>query len=164
VSYAKGDGTAIASELGLKQKTWMASNFRVQLGNLPCQRISKIDAFTIKLGVTEQEAVGMSRIPQMGVPRVEFPNLIVTFGAADAPDWEKWFQDFVVKGNNGQDKELTGIIEFLDPTLTTVVGSIALKQVGIFALREETTESGSDKIARYVAELYVEAMTLEIKA
>ncbi len=33
-----------------RQKTWLCCNFRLELGNLPTARVSKVDAFTVKQG------------------------------------------------------------------------------------------------------------------
>ena len=68
----------------------------------------------------------------------------------------------VIKGKNGQEAELTGAIEFLDPSGQEVLGSVDLFQVGIFSLSEDKAEAGKDAIARCTAELYVEKMQLNL--
>ena len=147
ITYAKGDGAAIQDGVNTKQKAWLCSNFRLRVGKLPCARVASIDAFTIKQGTG-----------------IEFPNLKIRFSAADAAAWQDWFNEFVVQGRNGQDKELDGAIEFLDPTLKEVLGSIELSQIGIFSLAPEKQEAGPEAVARFSVELYVEQMTLNIKA
>ena len=147
ITYAKGDGAVIQDGVNTKQKAWLCSNFRLRVGKLPCARVASIDAFTIKQGTG-----------------IEFPNLKIRFSAADAAAWQDWFNEFVVQGRNGQDRELEGAIEFLDPTLKEVLGSVELSQIGIFSLAPEKQEAGPEAIARFVVELYVEQMTLDIKA
>jgi phage tail-like protein len=149
ITYAKGDDAVIKPSGSIKQKKWLTSNFRLRLGDLPCNRVSKIDGFTITQQVTTPG-------------RVDFPNLRITFSAADREAWEDWFQDFVVAGNNGQDRELSGAIELLDQTAKNVLATIELANVGIFALHEAGSEAGKDAIARYVADLYVEVMSFSI--
>lgn len=150
ITYAKGDGAVVKAPADTKPKKWLTSNFRLRIGALPCKRLAKIDAFTIKQSV-ERPA------------RLEFPNLKVTFSAADAGAWEDWFQAFVIDGNNGQEKELKGAIEFLDPSTNGILGSIELSQVGIFSLHEEKQDASNEGIARYVAQLYVEKMSIDIQ-
>ena len=94
---------------------------------------------------------------------MEFPNLRITFSATDVGPWQDWFTDFVVNGQNDQKKELQGVIEFLDSTMQEVLGSVELSQVGIFSLQMDRQEANSVAIARYVAELYVEKMALNLK-
>ncbi len=39
---------------------------------------------------------------------MEFPNLTVTLPESHAKEWIDWHEDFVIKGNSSQDKELSG--------------------------------------------------------
>ena len=133
-----------------KQKAWLCSNFR--FASATC----RARAWPASMGSRSSRAPAGTGI--------EFPNLKIRFSAADAAEWQDWFNEFVVQGRNGQDRELEGAIEFLDPTLKEVLGSIELSQIGIFSLAPEKQEAGSEKIALYIAELYVEQMTLNIKA
>jgi phage tail-like protein len=149
ITYAKGDDAVVKPSGSIKQKKWLTSNFHLRLGDLPCDRVAKIDGFTIK--------------QQVATPgRIDFPDLRVAFAAADRKDWEDWFQDFVVAGNNGQNQELSGAIELLDQTTKNVLATIELANVGIFALREDERGSGKEAVAHFVAELYVEAMSFSI--
>src|ERR1700709_2704053 len=40
VRWAKGGGEDIRGKVGPKQKAWLCSNFRVEIGGLPCDRIA----------------------------------------------------------------------------------------------------------------------------
>ena len=161
ITYQAGDDADIKGVVNTKQKTWLTSNFRLRLGDLPCGRVSKIDSFTIKQS-TAQDRVGEQRIPTKEPTKLEFPNLKVTFSASDVRPWATFFDDFVIKGNNGQDAELSGAIEFLDPSLKEVLGSVDLFQVGIFSLAEDKGEANKDSIKRWTAELYVKRMMLNL--
>jgi hypothetical protein len=92
---------------------------------------------------------------------LEFPDLRVTLSQASLQSWSDWFEDFVVKGDNGDDKEKSGAIVFLDATLKQELGRIELKNVGIFALRRQPS---TEQVARVTAELYVESMELKWSA
>ncbi len=162
IIYAKPDDAVIGS-VNPKQKKWLRSNFRLRVGNLPCDRVTKIDAFTIKQTIVEHRDGGDRRGHRLAPTHLEYPNLKVTFSAADVGPWQEWFTEFVISGHNGQDRELAGALEFLDTTSKEVLGSVELSQVGIFALYAEKHESNKDAIARYVAELYVERMVIKLK-
>jgi hypothetical protein len=161
ITYQAGDDADIKGVVNTKQKTWLTSNFRLRLGDLPCGRVSKIDSFTIKQSTTQNQ-FGEQRIPTKEPTKLEFPNLKVTFSASDVKPWATFFDDFVIKGNNGQDAELSGAIEFLDPSLKEVLGSVDLFQVGIFSLAEDKGEANKDSIKRWTAELYVKRMMLNL--
>ena len=157
---SKGSGS-LTSLTSAKQKKWLVSNFRLTLGDLPTARVAKIDAFAIKQQVAAED-VGEIRERLKRSAIVEIPNLKVTFSEADVAKWADWFDDFVLKGNSGQEHELSGSIAFLDPTLKNELGSIELSNVGIFRLAPEPQAAGSEKIRRWVAELYVERMTFAL--
>lgn len=156
ITYADGDNAAVPSSP--PQKPWLSSNFRFKLGDLPCNRVAKVEAFTIRQEIFES-ASGTSRVSTKQPAGVDFPNLKVTFSAADVGPWQDWFNDLVITGNTG--KELKGSLEFLGADMNTVVGGIDFLRVGIFALHEEKS-TGQDAVARYVAELYAEKMTLAL--
>jgi hypothetical protein len=157
ITYQAGDDADIKSVANTKQKTWLTSNFRLRLGDLPCGRVSKIDSFTIKQHI-QQDAVGSQRISTKEPTGLEIPNLKVTFSASDVKPWVTFFDDFV----KGQGAELSGAIEFLDPSLKEVLGSVDLFQVGIRSLAEDKGEANKDSIKRATAELYVERMMLNL--
>jgi len=153
----KKAGGAGGQKVGARQKQWLASNFRLELDGLETKTVSKIDAFTVKQTIAADD-VGDVRISRREPGKLEFPNLRVTFGQASLQPWTDWFDDFVVKGENGDDKEKNGAIVFLDATLKQELGRVELKNVGIFALRRQPS---TEQVARVTAELYVESMELK---
>ena len=157
ITYQAGDDADIKGVANTKQKTWLTSNFRLRLGDLPCGRVSKIDSFTIKQHI-QQGVVGEQRISTKEPTGFEITNLKVTFSASDVKPWATFFDDFV----KGQGAELSGAIEFLDPSLKEVLGSVDLFQVGIFSLAEDKGEANKDSIKRWTAELYVKRMMLNL--
>jgi hypothetical protein len=154
-------GEDLKSALGTKSKNWLSSNFAFKLDGLPTGRVSKIEAFTVKQGIASAP-VGSERIAEIVPTAVELPNLKVTFSATDAEPWRHWFEDFVIKGNNGQDRERGGSIVFLGPNLRDELGSIDLLNVGIVSLSQDAAEAGADRVASVTVELYVEQMELKI--
>jgi hypothetical protein len=158
ITYKDGDKSVLAGVVNTRNKQWLCSSFRMRLGDLPCQHVSKIDSFTIRQDVT-LETTGDFRVSGREVTKLEIPNLKVTFPAADIEPWAAWFDEFVVKGRNSQDKELSGVIELLDPNGMEVLSTIDLHQVGIFSLSVEKSEvAHTADASRYVAELYAEKM------
>jgi hypothetical protein len=157
ITRTKGSGK-LAGSANAKRKQWLPSNFRFELGDLETKTVSKIDAFTVKQTMATRD-VGDVRDFQREPGQLEFPNLRVSLAESSAQTWSDWFDDFVVKGNNGDEREKNGAIVFLDPSLKQELGRIELKNVGIFALRRPS--STGEKFPRVTAELYVESMELK---
>jgi phage tail-like protein len=135
-------------------KNWLAGNFKLQIDGLDCSKVNKIDSFTVKVS-TAEDRIGDARTHQTGI---EFPNLKVTLPESHAQTWIDWHEDFVVKGNNGDDREKQGSITFLSQNKGTELGRIDLFNLGIFKLAFNENAAASDSIRRVTAHLYCERM------
>jgi hypothetical protein len=143
------------------QKSWVTSNFTFDLSGFTSANVSKIDSFSIKQSVSV-DSIGAARDYQKEPGTLEFPNLKVYIPKSRAEPWHTWFDDFVIKGNNGDSNEKSGVITFLTANLKTAIATIKLSNVGIFKLNDEPAVPGSEKAARVIAELYVERMELQL--
>jgi hypothetical protein len=74
VNFQKKKSLKMDGLTGPRTKQWLCSNFRVEIGDLPLDRVSKIDGFTWK-----QESP------------VEF-----TLSSADLGTWERWHRGFYI--------------------------------------------------------------------
>jgi hypothetical protein len=161
VRWAKGGGEDIRAKIGAVQKGWLNSMFRVEIGSLPCHRISTVDSFTWKCSIAP-DYVGICREPTKHPAKVTVPDLKVSFSAGDHQEWadaaKKWFID----GHHGELDEMNGRIVFLDPTGGKEMGEITLLNVGFKKFSKDDFEANSEKIARVTAELYVEKMEFKI--
>jgi phage tail-like protein len=158
------------SSVGGKQKQWLASNFRLELGKLDATKVSKIDSFTVKQTMVQpstdlgdvtfpDQALVVSVPPYVLQPgQVDFPNLRVTLLESSAQTWIDWYESFIRQGNNSDDDEKTGTIRFLAQDQSELA-HIDLFGVGIFDLTDERPlDSSANTVSRLVAELYVERM------
>ena len=163
VVFEKASSTKVPAK-PKAQKQFMAANFRFELGDLPCSRVSKVDPFTVRQTISVTTA-GRRRIATKEPSGIETPNLRVTFSAADLPKWSAWFDEFVLKGSNDDQHELSGAIVLLAPDLKQELARVELQQVGIFALRRQPAETaGREQAARAVADLYCERMSLKVSS
>ena len=146
-----------------KQKMFFPGNFRIVIDGIDATRVSKIDAFTIKQGIVSGD-VGGGRTAQIEPAKLEFPNLVITLQAASAQTWQAWYEDFAIKGNNGDDREKSGVIELLGEG-KTVLARLRLSNLGIVRLAP-VPEPGVEKAtpSQITAELYVERIQLEVPA
>jgi hypothetical protein len=164
VRWAKGGGEDIRANVGPKQKAWLFSNFRVEIGDgkvLPCSRIASVDSFTWKCAIAADQ-IGINREPTKHPAKVTVPDLKLSISMADHQPWadaaRKWFVD----GHHEENDETTGRIVFLGPDMKKELGEINLERVGFKKFSKDDLEANSEKIARFSVELYVEKMTFKL--
>ena len=162
IKYLPGTGAKIEGKIAPATKKWLCSNFRIDLGKLPCARVSKIDAWTWKAKTTKDE-VGQFRIATKHVSAVEVPNLKLTISTADIKDWQDWHKSFLIDGNCSETDELSGSITFLSPNLKEELGRVELQNVGMVSMENEGFEANKEGVSRFTVELYVEQMKFHIE-
>jgi len=163
VRWLKGGGEDIRGKIGPKQKQWLCSNFRVEIGGLPCTRVATVDSFTWKCAVAS-DMCGIFVENSKHPAKVTVPDLKLGISMADHQAWadaaKKWFVDGIRKEDTD---EMSGAITFLGPDMKTELGRIDLENIGFKKFSEEDREANSEKIARFNVELYVEKMTFGLK-
>jgi len=147
------------------QKKWLPANFRLNIDGLPqgSSRVNKIDAIVVKQKVIEN-TIGQGRDYEQEPASVEIPNLVVTLAESHSQEFSAWHESFVIKGQNGQDAEKGGTLDFLTPDLQTVLFTLTFSNLGIFKLTPEKVEAGSEQIRRLKAEMYCEDIKFDYKA
>jgi len=151
-----GGKLSFPSDAG-KQKKWLPSNFRIRIDGCEagCKVVSKIDALTIKQKTTD-DGVGEQRETQKLPSYVEVPNLVLTLTEAFADEFYKWHEDFVIKGNCGQEFEKGGTLEYLTANLQEVLFTLSFSQLGIFKISPDKVEAAGESVRRVKVEMYCE--------
>ena len=146
------------------KQRWMSSNFRLNIQGLESAtaRANKIEALPIKIQ-TVDNAVGEKRDYEREPASLEVPNLVVTVADAYAKPVYDWLDDFVVRGNNGQDREKVGVLEYLTPDMKSTLLSLNLFGLGIFRAAPEAVSGPSEQIRRTTVAMYCEVITAEFK-
>lgn len=153
IRYKPGSGTAITlPKPPPTSRKWIASNFRLEVGQLPTQRVARIDGFTWKR--IAHGDVGTDPRRPHPVMEVNVPNLTLAASYTDFKPWYDWFRASVI---DGKDVEQSGILTFLAADQTKELATVTLGNVGIFALDLDQT------LPRFDARLYVEVMNFNIK-
>lgn len=152
---SEGDKSDMRGAVSAKQKSSLVSAFRAELDGLPSNRISKIEGIAVQRKIAGAN-MGARRDYQVQPAELDISDLTVTFSQVDAKQWQQWFDDFVVKGDNGPDREKTLTVELLAPDMKQSLLILRAKGVGIYALRPAATSPGTEGIARMEAKLYVE--------
>ncbi len=148
------------------QKQWTTANFRLfgMGGALDAglTLANKVDALTIKQKVVE-DAVGQVRDYETVPANVEIPNLVVTISEAKAEAFYQWHEEFVIKGNCGNDMEKQLHLEYLTPNLKKVLLRLDFTGLGIFKIAPDKVEAGAEGIRRVKIEMYCENITIDTK-
>jgi len=159
--WSKGDNSVIKGDYGIKQKAWLASNFKFQMGGLPCNRVATVDAMTWKCAVAPDQ-IGIHREPTKHPAKVTVPDVKVSVSMADYEAWagpaKKWFVD----GEHLAGNEMQGAIVLLGPDMKKEIGRVELKNCGFKKFSKQTLEANSEKIARFDVEFYCEGMKLNL--
>jgi hypothetical protein len=162
VKWSKGGGEVINGKLGQKQKQWMCSNFRIEIGKLPCTRIASVDSFTWKCAIAPDQ-LGTFNECTKHPAKVTVPDLKFSISHADHQAWADWAYSWFISGNRAETDEVDGAIVFLGPNLKDELGRIDLKNLGIKKFSEDDNEANSEKIKRFNVEMYCEAMQFKMK-
>jgi hypothetical protein len=142
----------------VKGKSWLASNFKLEIDGLDASRVIRIDPIQFKQPVAASE-VGRLREPSKQASAIQFENLRVTLPEAGADSWRTWHEDFVIKGNSSDKNERGGRLLLLAPNLKDELARIELSNLGIIALRPRVSSAG---VSLLEAELYVERLALSV--
>jgi hypothetical protein len=157
VRYVKGDGKKIQGNYGVKQKAWLAANFRVEVGGLPCTRVASVDAFTWKCEVSADQ-VGITREPTYHPAKVITPDISMSISMADIDPWEQAAKKWFIDGHHLAADELQGSITLLGPDMKKEIGRVELINMGFKKFTKEAFESNKTGIARFKVDFYVEGM------
>jgi tail tube protein gp19 len=162
VRWSKGGGEDIKGQIGVKQKAWLCSNFRVEIGDLPCNRVATVDSFTWKCSVAGDQ-IGTVREYTKHPAKVTVPDIKLSISMADYDKWADRAKAWFIDGKHLEGDEMTGRIVFLGPDMKEELGWIDLHNVGFKKFSDEDSEANSEKIKRFTVELYVEKMLFNIK-
>ncbi|MBA3459259.1 MAG: phage tail protein [Deltaproteobacteria bacterium] len=162
VKWSKGGGEIIQGKLGQKQKQWLCSNFRIEVGKLPTTRVASIDSFTWKCAIAPDQLGGFNESTKHPA-KVTTPDLKLAISYADHQAWADWAYSWFIGGNRKESDEVDGAIIFLGPNLKDELGRIDLKHIGIKKFSDDDAEANSEKIKRFNVELYCEKMVFNMK-
>jgi hypothetical protein len=91
-------------------------------------------------------------------PQLVFPDLHLFVDARAADPFREWFEDFVIAGNNDDDREREGSIAFQDPMLGEPLCVLTMVHMGIYRIAELAPPEKGPRQVR--VDLYCERMEL----
>jgi phage tail-like protein len=164
IQFLKGSGKKLDRPAGFdNQKVWTACNFRFTLDDYKdaCNRVTKVDSFTVKQNIAEYHAGGFKAAIKTPTA-VDFPNISFYVPEADAQP----FMDHLAKrvgfggGGKGQVRPATqmhGTIECFDNDDNTLC-TLEFFGADIAAVTPDRSDASSEEIKQVKVELYTESM------
>jgi hypothetical protein len=143
-------GEVISRGVQREEREFLAHNFAVNIDGLDCSGVLAVDSFTVKTSLPEP---GSKKRPTL-----IFPDIHLYLDASKADPFREWFEDFVLAGNNDDDREREGSITYQDPMLGDPLAVLQLVHLGIFRIVEEPTPPTGPRRTR--VDLYCERMEL----
>jgi phage tail-like protein len=158
-----GTGGNIGAALNKAQKMVSLQSFGFELGGLPCDGITKIDAMKQEVKMAKAQK-GKFRTYTITPTSKTVSNLKVTGDMADYDAWYQSYKRFVIEGKCTDDDEMTGSIIYFAQDQTTELCRLEISNVGWISLERQKLEAGKDEIDLFVAEFYVERCVPQLKA
>lgn len=141
---------AVSGGLQREERDFLSHNFSIKIGGIDCRGVLAVDSFTVKTGLPEP---GSRKRPTL-----IFPDIRLHVDAEKADSFREWFEDFVISGNNGDDRERVGLIEYQDPMLSDPLAVLHLLHLGIYRVADESPQPTGPR--RVQVDLYCERMEL----
>ena len=155
VRYQSGGRLTIPSGAS---KAWLSRDFQIEIGDLPTQRISRVEPFTWTLQVAEQQ-VGEFRTQVSTSGRVNIDNLKLVISAGDFNQWRDWMDSFLIRGDSGPDAEKSGFLRLVSGDLQQVLLELQLQGIGLVSMTLPKVDADTGA-ATFTAEIYVEQIRL----
>ena len=141
---------AVSAGLRREERDFLSHNFAVNIGGIDCTGVLAVDSFTVR-----------TSLPEPGTrkrPTLIFPDIRLYVDAEKADPFRDWFEDFVIAGNNDDEREREAVIEYQDPMLGDPLAVLHLLHVGIYRVADEPPPAAGPR--RVQVDLYCERMEL----
>lgn len=152
-SLTPGGGKAPSAKLP-QQKIALASSFRLAIDGLDMTRTSKVESLTINLPLLRDD-IGEARDYEKLPGAIDFPNVVVTMAESHAASVYDWLEDFVINGDNGDESEKQGTLEYLSANRATTLFQISFKQLGVFEVAPAPSME-TDATTKVIVAMYCE--------
>lgn len=144
-----------------KQKAWLCSNFKLDMGGLPGigAKVVKVELPTVtrKLETRPRARRAPALPPEFGTLRLT----VAASGIDAARDWVQTVQD---QGGARPEDEQTVSINMLDSALSKTLGTIRLDGCSLLAWEESPLETSSSTLRTGVLSFAVQGMDLQVVA
>jgi hypothetical protein len=157
-TYRAGTSNAISSPRS--NRTATTSEFAVELRPRRTERVAQASGLTLRRSVTSSDPQGGGAPDVRGA--LEVSDLRLAIATSDRDDWVRWYEEFLVRGQNGENHELSGSLTLLTRNLRDEILRIELAGVGLRSLGLVGPLPGglSEGETTFDVSLYVEEVVL----
>jgi hypothetical protein len=147
LKFESGTGAKIKGNMGGNQKKMNPANFRIKIGGLPCDRVTKVSGLSVTSEVAK-EYHGSFRFPTRHYANVKFGDMTVEISGDEKTftEWNKFATMTLQDGVCSESEELVTVLEWLDPTLKKTLMTLTLRGCGLkefkFGPKFEHAKSG----------------------
>ena len=121
-----------------------AHAFTVEIDGIDCSGVQAVAPIAVQTRMEERKRGGL----------LAFSDVHLQVAAGKLGSFQAWFDDFVLRGNNDDDKERDGRVTFYDPLLKDALATLELYHLGIYRV-------GAADRALAQVDLYCERMELK---
>lgn len=128
-----------------------ASNFILAIDGVDCSGVSRIESVSVTQLVSASAPAGGEKFG-VSIGDRQVSNLVVTLSELKADDFYKWFQSFVVNGNNAESQERKGALKLVTNVQTsspTILFTLSFSHLGMIRMSPVTAGA-----MRVQAEMY----------
>jgi phage tail-like protein len=169
LKFLPGKGTQLEAPKGMEaQKLWTSSNFRFELDGYAdaCQRVTKVDSFTVKQNIAEYH-LGGRWSPTKTPTGMEFPQLSFYLPEADAQPFYEHAAKRMMEGREQTTHDVkaakpkhTGQIVTYDNGKNPLF-TVEFFEAEIIAVTPDKSDAGSEDIKQVKIDLFCEWMTFK---
>ena len=135
VTWGKGGAAAAPAA---RPKQWLQSNFRVEIGDLPCKRVARVDACTWTCAPDGTVTV---------------PDVRLVISRADLAPWDEAARRWFIDGEHRDKHEMSGRITLLAPDLKDALATIELGHVGLRRFSHDKVGDGAFAVVLYAEKI-----------
>jgi phage tail-like protein len=148
----------LPTSISTKTKQWIASNFIINIEGVDTTAVREIPAITVKLN-QDDTAIRDVRDYQKESGNILVPNLVIVLAESRSQLLYNWLDDFLIKGNNGDNKEKNGTLDYRTQDFKETFFTLNFNHLGIFKVSPDNAEEGSIINRLVKAEMYVESIS-----
>ncbi|MGE0398340.1 MAG: hypothetical protein AB7T06_16670 [Kofleriaceae bacterium] len=157
VEWAKAGGENIKAKFGVKQKTWLCCNFKLEIDGMKTDRVATVESFTWKCSVVRDQ-IGTTKWSTIHPAKVTTPEIKFSVSYDDHDGWAKWANEWFVKGRCEDGDEKGGRLVFLAPDMNRELGHIEFDHLGLSKFEDAEAVANAENIKRFNVTMYCEAM------
>jgi len=157
VEWARAGGENIKAKFGVKQKTWLCCNFRLEIDDMPCERVATVESFTWKCSVVRDQ-IGTTKWSTIHPAKVTTPEIKFAISYDDHDKWAAWAKLWFVDGKCADEDEKSGRLVFLGPDMNKELGHIEFDHLGFKSFEDAESAANAESIKRFNITLYCEQM------